>query len=340
MAGRTDAVEIEGRTVDDAVQQALRRLGLTRSEVEVEVLDEGRSGVLGVGQTPALVRVAPVGDGMEPSEDGEPPLPRIDDYEDPTELEAEEEAEGEVQPDYRGRASRGGRSGSPRGGGRPIMERGGYEGRSGSGRRGQRDGGRGRGWQDRGRGRDREARQSEPREPLPPFELAADPEFEPDEDPRAFAVEVVRDLTRLMGFDVNIADREPETPMDGLDHSIAVIDVTAKPGDDLGLLIGRHGSHITALQYVVNVIISRAIDGDHPVSIDVDGYRRRREEALHDIAERAAAEVREYGGEVVLASMPPAERRIIHLALMDEPDLETASEGDGPHRRVKVSLRE
>ena len=332
MAGR--AIEIEGRTVDDAVQQALRELGLTRDEVEIQVLDEGRGGVLGVGQTPALVRVVPLGDDQDLDED----------YEDSDELDTEGDEEGdeesEAQPDYRGRASRGGQGGSPRGGGRPVMEREGYEGRGRSGRRGQRDGGRGRGWQDRGRGRDREPRQSEPRAPLPPFELAADPDFEPDEDPRAFAIEVVRDLTRLMGFDVNIADREPETPMDGLDHSIAVIDITAKPGDDLGLLIGRHGSHITALQYVVNVIISRAIDGDHPVSIDVDGYRRRREEALHDIAERAAAEVREYGGEVVLASMPPAERRIIHLALMDEPDLETASEGDGPQRRVKVSLRE
>ena len=338
MAGR--AIEIEGQTVDDAVQEALRELGLTRSEVEIQVLDEGRSGVLGVGQTPALVRVAPLGDDQDSAEDGESLLSQADDYEDPTELEADDDEEGEAQPDYRGRASRGGQGGSARGGGRPIMERGGYEDRGRSGRRGQRDGGRGRGWQDRGRGRDREPRHSEPREPLPPFELAADPDFEPDEDPRAFAIEVVRDLTRLMGFDVDISDREPETPMDGLDHSIAVIDVTAKPGDDLGLLIGRHGSHITALQYVVNVIISRAIDGDHPVSIDVDGYRRRREEALHDIADRAAAEVREYGGEVVLASMPPAERRIIHLALMDEPDLETASEGDGPQRRVKVSLRE
>lgn len=241
-------VEETGRTVDDAVQRALRRLGLSRRDVDVEVLDEGRSGILGVGQEPAHVRVTARGAGG-PDDGGDAPLPRIDDYEDPAEIE-------------------------------------------------------------------------------------------PDEDPKTFAVEVVRDLTRLMGFDVDIQTREPETPMDGLDHAVSVIDILAKEGDDLGLLIGRHGSHITALQYVVNVILSRALEGDHPVTIDVDGYRRRREEALNDIADRAAEEVREYGEPVTLASMPPAERRIIHLALMNEPDLKTESEGDGPNRRVRVLLRD
>ena len=344
-------VEETARTVDDAVQRALRRLGLSRREVDVEVLDEGRTGILGVGQTPAHVRVTARGAAAR-GDDGDEPLPRIDDYEDPAELEpgqrrrsqrgqAGPDGEDGQQPDYRGRGTRPSR-GAPRGGGRPVMapDRSDPESRRDrEPRHDARSGGRGS-QRGRDRFRSREPRQIEPREPLPPFELAADPDFEPDEDPQTFALEVVRDLTRLMGFDVDISVREPETPMDGLDHASAVIDIIAKEGDDLGLLIGRHGSHITALQYVVNVILSRAIDGDHPVTIDVDGYRRRREEALHDIAERAAEEVREFGEPVSLASMPPAERRIIHIALMNEPDLKTESEGDGPNRRVRVSLRD
>lgn len=354
MAKEQGSVEESGRSVDDAVQRALRRLGRSRREVEVEVLEEGRSGILGVGQTPARVRVTPAaGTGSGGAGGASKPLPRIDDYEDPTELEPgegrrsqrrgpgrEDDAEEGAQPDHRARAAR-------RGGGRPIMTPGRQEqqeqqGRQGdeSGERrgsGRRDGGY-RGGRDRGRGR--EVRQSEPREPLPPFELLADPEFEPNEDPRQFSIEVLQDLTRLMGFEVEISARTPETPMDGLDHAAAVLDVRPKEGDDLGLLIGRHGSHISALQYVVNVILSRALEGDHPVTIDVDGYRRRREEALHDIAERAAEEVREFGEPVTLASMPPAERRIIHLVLMDSPDLKTESEGTGPSRRVRILLRE
>ena len=346
MARDAGSVEESGRSVDDAVQRALRRLGRSRREVDVEVLEEGRSGILGVGQTPARVRVTPTG-GSAGGGEASKPLPRIDDYEDPTELEpgegrrsqrrgAEREASGDegTQPDHRGRAAR-------RGGGRPVLERGRGERddeESDEQRGSSRRGGGQRGGRDRGRGR--EVRQSEPREPLPPFELLADPEFEPNEDAEQFSIEVLRDLTRLMGFDVEITAREPETPMDGLGHSAAVLDVRPKEGDDLGLLIGRHGSHISALQYVVNVILSRALDGDHPVTVDVDGYRRRREEALHDIARRAAEEVREYGEPVTLASMPPAERRIIHLALMDSPDLETESEGTGPSRRVRILLRD
>ena len=327
-------VEETGRTVDDAVQRALRRLGLSRRDVDVEVLDEGRSGILGVGQEPAHVRVTARGADGPAADDGDAPLPRIDDYEDPAEVERDED---EPQPDYRGRASRPSR-GAQRGGGRPVMGREPQPQPAESRREPRHDARSGGRSSQRGRGR--EPRSIEPREPLPPFELSADPEFEPDEDPKTFAVEVVRDLTRLMGFDVDIQTREPETPMDGLDHAVSVIEILAKEGDDLGLLIGRHGSHITALQYVVNVILSRALDGDHPITIDVDGYRRRREEALNDIADRAAEEVREYGEPVTLASMPPAERRIIHLALMNEPDLRTESEGDGPNRRVRVLLRD
>lgn len=341
-----EQVEASGRTVDDAVQRALKRLGLSRAEVDVEVISEGRSGILGIGNANASVRVT-ARRGAAPSAGqarGRPPLPRIDDYADPQELEpgerrgrrgpqrrvvnrpADEDEGDAVQPDHR-------RRGRPR----EILNRPGrHDDRFAERGSERREAARG----PRPRNEPRERVRSEPRPPIPPFELLADPEFEPDSDPRVFATELLTDIIHLMGFDTIVEARDPETPMDGLNHSIAVLDVRPKPGDDLGLLIGRHGSHIAALQYVVNVILSHSLDGNNPVTVDIDGYKRRREEALEDIARRTSAEVRDYGEPVELSPMPAAERRIIHLAIQDDPDLTTESIGDGLSRRVRIVYRD
>ena len=348
-----NAVETSGRSVDDAVQTALQRLGLSRAQVEVEVLEEGRTGIFGIGNARSRVRVTPRDGGRSPRARTEAPsLPRIDDYEDLTELEPgsggrrrggrggrrstvqaapesadEDDSQREVQPDHRGR-SRSQIQPSP----------------SGSGRRGRRAADR----DDRdGRGRARGGRRSSsPRErqparaPIPPFELLADPDFEPNEDPKQFAVEVLTDLVHLLGFDIQVTAREPETPMDGLDHAVAVLEVQPVGDEDLGLLIGRHGAHVASLQYLVNVIVSRTLDGNHPITVDVDGYRRRREEQLVAMAKRAADEVREMGDPVTLGAMPAAERRIIHLQLQDDPELTTESSGEGESRRVRILYRD
>ena len=81
------SVEITGKTVDDAVQQALRRLGLSRNQVDVRVLTEGRPGVFGIGATAARVRVSALGDGGDAPEDDAGPLPKIDDYADYAEVD-------------------------------------------------------------------------------------------------------------------------------------------------------------------------------------------------------------------------------------------------------------
>ena len=332
-----EPIEASGRTVDDAVQRALRRLGLSRTEVEVEVLSEGRSGVLGIGNANATVRVTPnpgTSARAEPSRERDP-LPRIDDYADPQELEPgqrrrrqpqrrvvnrpADDEDDQPQPDHR-------RRGRPR----EILNR--------PARRNEPPAAAPR--TSRGRSQPRERVRSEPRPPIPPFELLADPDFEPDSDPRIFAAELLTDIIHLMGFDTIVEARDPETPMDGLNHSIAVLDVKPKPGDDLGLLIGRHGSHIAAIQYIVNVILSHALDGNNPITVDIDGYKRRREDALEEIAQRTSAEVRDYGQPVELSPMPAAERRIIHLALQDDPELTTESVGDGPSRRIRIVYRE
>jgi len=108
-------------------------------------------------------------------------------------------------------------------------------------------------------------------------------------------------------------------------------------GEDVGLLIGRHGQTIDALQHLAVRIAYRG-DGDRKrVVVDAGGYRARREEALLRQADQAASEAIQYGRAVPLDAMVAAERRIVHEHLRDRHDIETYSEGDEPDRRLVVA---
>jgi spoIIIJ-associated protein len=158
----------------------------------------------------------------------------------------------------------------------------------------------------------------------------------PEGDDVAFATETLETMLRLMSVEATVDVRAPETPGDGLGLSKAVLDVT---GDDLGVLIGRRGSTLASLQYLVNVIVSRKFRGNAPFAVDVEGYRRRREESLRALAFRMAERVRESGRTVTLEPMPANERRIVHLALSEDPAVVTTSEGEGESRKVAISVR-
>ncbi len=94
---------------------------------------------------------------------------------------------------------------------------------------------------------------------------------------------------------------------------------------------------MTALQYLVNTAVSRRSEDDGPVFVvDVEGYRRRREQNLVDLALEIAAEVRDTGDVITLEPMPAAERRIVHLALEDEEGVRTESVGSGDRRQVEI----
>ena len=107
--------------------------------------------------------------------------------------------------------------------------------------------------------------------------------------------------------------------------------------DELGLLIGRRGETLGSLQYLLNVMVGRSYDDQDMVfGVDVEGYRRRREESLVEMARRVAEDVRETGDVITLEPMPAAERRIIHLTLSEEPGVVTESVGRGSDRQVEV----
>jgi len=108
-------------------------------------------------------------------------------------------------------------------------------------------------------------------------------------------------------------------------------------GDDLGLVIGRHGQTIDAIQYLANAISYRTYgDGRKDVVVDAAGYRERRRETLEALAMRSADSVRLSGESCELEPMSPVERRIVHLRLQEEPGVSTRSEGEEPYRYVVV----
>jgi spoIIIJ-associated protein len=108
-------------------------------------------------------------------------------------------------------------------------------------------------------------------------------------------------------------------------------------GDDLGILIGRRGQTMVSLQYIVRLIMTHKMQVKIPIVLDVEGYKQRRCEGLRTLANRLAEQVRTRRVPFAMEPMPAFERRVIHLALADHPDVFTESTGLGESRKVVIS---
>lgn len=144
-----------------------------------------------------------------------------------------------------------------------------------------------------------------------------------DEDPIA---ELLFDITDHFGLE---ADIEYEERADHVRYHIE--------GPDMGVLIGRRGATLNALQFLIGVINARKKLVDYRVVIDVESYRDRREKQLIDLAKRTATKVVREGREIPLSPMPAAERRVIHMLLAERTDVSTYSEGTDPDRCVVIA---
>ena len=108
-------------------------------------------------------------------------------------------------------------------------------------------------------------------------------------------------------------------------------------GAELGLVIGKRGHTIDAIQYLANAILWRGVEGERKeVVVDAAGYRDRRRVSLEDMADRAASEALQSGRPVALEPMTAVERKIVHVHLAEREDVATSSEGTEPNRRVVV----
>ena len=217
-----ESLEVSGKTVEEAIERALQQLGLTRDQVEVNVLNKGKSGFLGMGAEEAVVKVTAL-----------------------------------VQAEQEGNTA-------------------------------------------------------------------------------AVAKEALEELLKRMKLtaQVEIGSDTPETS----ESEAAPIALEVK-GDDLGILIGRRGETLAALQYILRLIVAHHQKARVPLTIDIEGYRQRRYRSLRELALRLAQKAISTGQSMTLEPMPADERRIVHLALSVNPDVVTQSIGEGEMRKVVIMPR-
>lgn len=110
-------------------------------------------------------------------------------------------------------------------------------------------------------------------------------------------------------------------------------------GDELGILIGRRGQTLDALQYLANIVANRHANEHLRIIVDAENFRERRKQTLEQLADRLANKVVRTGNEVVLEPMTPLERKIIHTHLQQHPDVKTYSKGDEPNRKVVITMK-
>lgn len=306
-----ESIEASGKSVDEAVQQALVRLGKRREEVEVSVLQEPSRGTFGIGSKDARVLVtvrqgskgAVITPEMADAILG-PDVPDViieedEEYDEDEEFEDEDELEDDEE------------------------------------------------FED---DEDEEGEEFEEDEPVP-FIASNAPvgqslileqanvarvstgELQDVETPSRedieITVDVLQHILRYMNIHATVQVRSPE-PLTLNIHGI---------NENLGLLIGRRGETLAALQLLVSLIVSHRTRHRMRIIVDAENYRERREENLRSLALRVAQQVRNYRRSIALEAMPPHERRIVHIALADSKDISTESTGEGEERRVVISLK-
>ena len=147
----------------------------------------------------------------------------------------------------------------------------------------------------------------------------------------SIATEVLETLIKAMGISAEVCVTQAPT-----EEQPMALDIE---GDDLGILIGRRGQTLASLQYVVRLIVAEKMKMWVPINVDVAGYKKRRYESLRGLALRLAEQVKRNRRLITLEPMPADERRIIHLALADHPDVDTESTGEGEGRKVAILLK-
>jgi spoIIIJ-associated protein len=298
-----ESIEASGKSVEEAIQQALMRLGKLRNEVDIAVLQEPSRGIVGLGSRDARVRVTvrPTTSGTLSTNNAvitpemadailgpnvpDLPLPDDEQYED-DEFEEEEyieDEEGEFEE-----------------------------------------------------------------EAVIPFDVS--PPLSQATIDSSAASATQEEMT-----DVEAPTREDvEITVDILQHILRYMSIRASVqvrstnpltlniqgiNENLGLLIGRRGETLAALQLLVGLIFGHRTKRRIRIVIDAENYRERREANLRSLALRVAQQVRNYRRSIALEAMPPHERRIVHIALSDSKDISTESIGEGEERRVVISLK-
>ncbi len=318
--------EASGKTVEEAISAGLAQLGLSLAEVEVDILDEGSKGLFGLfGSKMARVRVtakegeegtdtaALFPDSLDDYRTGRPaaqkarkPEPR------PQPARKAQEQPKEQAPAQPKRPSK------PKPEAEPVKAAAAEEAEAPK-------------KPSRNRRRKPAARKPEETMEISERVPAVPPTPAEQRDPATQEGQVqtfLQEVTRLMGVPVSV---HVKTDDEGN------IRVTME-GDTLGILIGRRGETLDALQYLTGLHLNRGQEGYTRVTLDSEGYRAKREDALIRLANRMANRAEKTGRRVSLEPMNPYERRVLHSALQGRTGITTHSEGEEPNRHVVITL--
>ena len=312
------SIEATGKTVNDAIKNGLEQLGLERDDVEIQVIEMGSPGLFGMFGKRARVRLTEK--GKDPVLDIEMPKLTLDGgssrktrSEKKADKPAKVEKPVEAEPVAAAPAEEADDAGEEAD--RPAKKR-----RSRNRRR-----------KPSGERSDivEEAEDTRDPEPAPVIErepfvaTPADQLSETAQKAEAF----LSGLTRRMDVPVSIETMETAEQLR-----------MQMSGENMSLLIGRRGETLDALQYLTSLTVNRGREDYLRISIDTENYRAKREEALRKLAVRMAGRAKKTGKRVALEPMNPYERRILHSALQNDPDVTTHSEGEEPYRRVIITL--
>ena len=292
-------LDMTGKTEEEAIQKALRQLGLDRDDVSVEVLERAKSGFFGFGASPAKVRVSY---GLE---EEEPVIPAAQ----PQPAPRKSVPAPEPKPERKSEPKEERKEEQPAAG-EPAPERG--EGRSRSQRR----------------RKSKENRQENPPKAEQAESVQPEDLGEPCDDEKARQIRAfLEGLLQHMGSAAQVKVYQPEKGR----YKVIL------EGEKLGALIGRRGETLDAIQQLTNYSVNRGADKRVRIHVDAENYRLKREQSLQSLARKVAAKVVKYKRNVTLEPMNAYERHVIHTALQDVPGVTTYSMGTEPNRRVIVA---
>ncbi len=307
------SVEISARTIDEAISEGLEKLGVSISDVTVDILEEGSKGLFGLfGSRPAKVRLT-----LNEEDDEDSGVKAI--FAEPTEAAKAAPAKAQ-RPAQEKKAKK------PQEELKPAVEK--QEAKAEAPAEQNKE-------QKKEDKPQKPARKPRPAKEKDEEQPAEAPEILPAEQAdrgtaAGRAQEFLQQVTELMGVHVAVHVKTDE------EGNVRV----NMQGDTLGILIGRRGETLDALQYLTSLQVNKGQSEYTRVTLDTENYRARREEALIRLANRMANRAQKTGRKVSMEPMNPYERRILHSALQNNPAVETHSEGEEPNRHVVITLKQ
>lgn len=307
------SVESSAKTMEEAVTQGLEKLGVSFADVKIDILDEGSKGFLGIlGGKPVVVRLTV----REDAEGGEDVLSSVG---------LEEAVKEPEQKPARKRAPKA-KAEKPAAEAKPekpaAQEKAAQPAKAPKAEKPAKP--------TKSEKAPAERKQAAPKAEKPASAPEAAQPPADAEAPEGRAFTFLTDVTRLMGVEVTINARRDEEGNVRVDMF----------GDTLGILIGRRGETLDALQYLTSLYVNKGSEDYIRVTLDTENYRAKREEALRRLANRMANRAVKTGRKVVMEPMNPYERRILHSALQQNDAVTTHSEGEEPNRHVVITLKQ